>query len=605
MAVLTMKAPAKTSAIRIIRRLMAPHIAIYSGLCLLALLVAFLELAFMTLLFPFLTLLLPSSSSQQFSPKLNTLLNWTHLFIPSWSLMTSLVVLLLGVTFLKFILTLAYDYLTGYGSAITQHTLKMNLMNQFSRLPYSYFLDHKHGELVYATLLATSRTSGLLLKIPGLFIDLLRAGAIVVFIVAMSPRTALALILLGGTIYFITAFISRRVSYVLGKDRVRASGDQSNLLNEFLLGIKHMKVFGQSDRWIGLFENASQRYNALYVRDNVWLTAPKTVVEFVVFSSAFIYVLATYSGAAEASSQIALLGVVGMGLVKILPFLNGIGRAQIEIVGCLADAQTVLDMLDVPPSLEWTGRQPLRGFEHGIRLESVTFSHADRGKVIDKLSCTFEKNRTTAIVGKSGAGKTTLINLLLGLYAPNEGKISIDGVDLATLDIQTWRQRIGLVSQEAFIFHASLYDNITLGDTRFSRDQVEQAAQQAQIQSFIDDLPKGYETLLGEHGMKLSGGQQQRIALARALLRKPDLLLLDEATSHLDNISERLIQETIAALASHYTLIVVAHRISTIASADKILVLDQGRVVEEGRHLELIERGQLYKDLVKATPVLS
>ena len=213
-----------------------------------------------------------------------------------------------------------------------------------------------------------------------------------------------------------------------------------------------------------------------------------------------------------------------------------------------------------------------------------------------QINLTIPRGKTVALVGASGSGKSSLADLLVGLYAPSQGRMLIDGVDLNTIDLISWQQKLGVVSQDTFLFNASLRDNIAFGSPQASDRQIEVAAEQAQAARFIRDLPDGFATLVGERGYRLSGGQRQRISLARALLRKPDLLILDEATSALDSHSEQLVQQALKRGPDQCTL-VIAHRLSTIKEADQIVVLDHGQIVEKGTHGELLKLQRFYAAL--------
>jgi ABC-type multidrug transport system fused ATPase/permease subunit len=202
----------------------------------------------------------------------------------------------------------------------------------------------------------------------------------------------------------------------------------------------------------------------------------------------------------------------------------------------------------------------------------------------------------TALVGASGAGKTTLADLIPRFYDPTQGKVLIDGVDLRQFEINSLRRKLAVVSQDTFIFNTSIRNNIAYGTERASEAAIQEAARQANALEFIQETPEGFDTQLGDRGVRLSGGQRQRIAIARALLRNPEILILDEATSALDSVSEGLIQESLEKLSVGRTVIAIAHRLSTIAKADKVVVLEQGRIVEQGKYKELLERrGQLWK----------
>jgi len=216
---------------------------------------------------------------------------------------------------------------------------------------------------------------------------------------------------------------------------------------------------------------------------------------------------------------------------------------------------------------------------------------------LKNINIIIPKNQTVAIVGESGSGKSTLADILLRLYDLSKGKILIDGVDYKDYSRSSWLKHLSMVSQDTFIFHASIEDNIRIGKPDATPEEIREAARIANADQFIEELPEKYDTILGDRGVKLSGGQRQRIAIARAMIRKPEILVLDEATSSLDNISEKIVQKSLKMASQHQTTIVIAHRLSTIEHADKIVVLDHGRVAEEGKHNELFKKRGFYFDL--------
>ncbi|MEI6358699.1 MAG: ABC transporter ATP-binding protein [Synechococcus sp. ELA619] len=243
------------------------------------------------------------------------------------------------------------------------------------------------------------------------------------------------------------------------------------------------------------------------------------------------------------------------------------------------------------------GGRPFKAIESSIVFDNVSLDYDTGGlPSLRQINLSIPRGKTIALVGASGSGKSSLADLLVGLYAPTKGKILIDGVDLGALNLISWQQKLGVVSQDTFLFNASLRDNIAFGNPQASDRQIEAAAEQAQAAGFIRDLPEGFATLVGERGYRLSGGQRQRISLARALLRKPDLLILDEATSALDSHSEQLVQQALKRGPDQCTL-VIAHRLSTIREADQIVVLDHGQIVEIGSHGELLKLQRYYAAL--------
>ena len=241
---------------------------------------------------------------------------------------------------------------------------------------------------------------------------------------------------------------------------------------------------------------------------------------------------------------------------------------------------------------------PFVGLQREIRFEAVRLQYGpDVSPALNQVSFTLPKGKMLALVGPSGAGKSSIADLLCGLYAPTAGQIFIDDTPMDQLDLSSWQQRLGVVSQDTYLFNATIAENIMFGTKRATQSQIEAACQMAQAAGFIENLPQGYDTVVGERGYRLSGGQRQRLSLARAILRDPELLILDEATSALDSQSERLVQEAIDSFDCNQTVLAIAHRLSTIVKADMIIVLIDGCVVQHGTHSTLIEEGGLYKQL--------
>jgi subfamily B ATP-binding cassette protein MsbA len=264
----------------------------------------------------------------------------------------------------------------------------------------------------------------------------------------------------------------------------------------------------------------------------------------------------------------------------------------------MAAAERVFEVLDAESEYDRDrGTRTVSALNQGIEFEKVAFAY-EEAPVLDNVSFTARRGDITAIVGASGAGKTTLVDLIPRFYEPTRGHVLIDGVDSREIALRSLRSLIGIVSQDTVVFNDTVRNNLAYGGSgRFSEEQVIAAARAANAHDFISQLPDGYDTVLGERGTRLSGGQRQRIAIARALLIDPPILILDEATSALDTESERLVQEAIDRLLRGRTVFVIAHRLSTVAHATQILVLDQGRVVEHGTHEDLLARRGTYHRL--------
>jgi len=272
------------------------------------------------------------------------------------------------------------------------------------------------------------------------------------------------------------------------------------------------------------------------------------------------------------------------------------------LTNSLPDCEMIFAILNGKIKTIADGDKELVSFVSEIKLNNITFTYSGRKKILDNICITFEKGKTTAIVGGSGSGKSTILYLLLRLFEPDKGIVEIDGVNLSDYKIDSWLSKIGYVSQDTFIFNDTISNNITFHSAKYSEKDIIESAKYAQAHTFINEMPQKYDTIVGDRGMKLSGGQGQRIAVARAMIRKPEIFIFDEATNALDTISEAAVQKAIDEISRDHTVIIVAHRLSTISKASKIIVLGEGRILEEGTHEELLEKKSAYWELYRNQP---
>ncbi|MEM1239890.1 MAG: heterocyst formation ABC transporter subunit HepA [Cyanobacteria bacterium P01_H01_bin.26] len=305
------------------------------------------------------------------------------------------------------------------------------------------------------------------------------------------------------------------------------------------------------------------------------------------------YSLLISTGRLKAAELLTFLFV----LIRTTPLVSSLNGTRVGFIASQGALHAVTELLkreDKPYFKD--GQRFFERLQRSIDLVSVDFSYVPGEPVLHDITLSIKRGETTALVGTSGAGKTTLADLISRFYDPTRGQILVDGVDLRELKINSLRHRMAIVSQDTFIFNATVGENIVYGMENASDTDIIEAARLANALEFIQDLPNGFATVLGERGVRLSGGQRQRIAIARALLRDPEILILDEATSALDSVTERLIQESLERLSKGRTVIAIAHRLSTIANADKVVVLEKGRIVEQGNYQNLLqERGKLWK----------
>lgn len=477
---------------------------------------------------------------------------------------------------------------------------KRNIFQKYMEADYQYFIDHKQGELIYNTSQAPLSIQPLITAVTTLLSEGIIMIAIFIFLIIESWVIAAVGIGLVGVYYFITRYLGTRISYLSGKERLQAGTEEDVAINEVVSGIRQVKVFNMHRSWMSKFNDAVKRYWEYQRRDAAWSQSMPIVLMLFVYCTIGIagLIIKIHSGS-EFKESIPIFGVFGFALLRLLPSMSKFGMLRMHIMASLPNCELVYSTLNERVSILEDGRKELTALDSNVALEHVSFSHKGRAGTITDASVVFEKGKTTAIVGASGAGKTTIVDLVLRLFDPDEGRVTVDNVDLKEYRLATWLDKIGFVSQDTFIFHETVRNNIAFGSKQYSDEDVIRAARNANAHDFIVEFPEGYDTIVGDRGMRLSGGQRQRIAIARAMIREPEILILDEATSALDNVSEAIVQEAIERISTDRTVIVVAHRLSTIIDADKIVVLANGRVVEVGTHKDLMGKDGTYYNLYK------
>ena len=418
---------------------------------------------------------------------------------------------------------------------------------------------------------------------------------------SLSWQGALGILVIGVGYVFLARYLGNRISYHSSARELRALRESTVLLNEGISGIKQIKVFTTGDTWITKFQGAiTERWNNS-IRRSIWQQIPPLGLLLLLYLAIGIIVLAIKllipTGFME---LIPVFGAFAFAVFRLIPFVTTVGNTTMTLLASLPDCEVMYHILNEKITSIEDGDVAFDCFKSDIRFENVSFSYKGRKGTLKNFSTVFTKGRTAAVVGRSGSGKTTVVSLLLRLFDVNTGEIKIDGRNIKEYRLNSWLNNVGYVSQDTFVLNDTIENNITFGIDGYSKEAIIKAAKYADAHGFVSELPEGYDTVVGDKGMRLSGGQAQRIAVARAMLREPEVLIFDEATNNLDNISELAVQKAIEEISKDHTVIIVAHRLSTIANADNILVIENGRLAEEGNHQELLDKKGAYWKLYQS-----
>ena len=530
---------------------------------------------------PYLTMLIVDTDIIQLRDKE---LMMKHIYI--------LVALVFGETILNF-------FLVYFSNFISQNVIRDIRERLYHKLIYfrtSFFDKTAIGQLVTRAVgdvetIATVYTDGFLM----VFGDILRIVFVLVMMFQVDVHLSYISLGILPLMVLITRFFQKKLKKAFTDERSWTS-NQNSFVQERLSGMSLIQVFNRQKAEFQKFDEINITLKSALLRTVFIFSLFFPVVELI--SSLFIGFILFYGGfiTIKAGAVIAFIQYISMLIRPLRQIADRFNNIQRGIVG----AERVLGVMDEDFALPNTGKVSKDHFEGKIEFKNVHFAYDDKQEVLQGISFKVNPGETVAIVGATGAGKSTIISLITRLYDINSGKILLDDLELKEYELYNLRSHIGVVLQDVFLFHGSIFENLAFGDETVTLEKIKNVAKDIEVDAFIESLPGGYDYVVRERGSSISLGQRQLLSFLRAYLSDPKILILDEATSSIDHESEKLIQRATEKITKNRTSIIIAHRLSTIEKADKIIVMEHGKIVEEGKHLELLDKNGYYATLYKA-----
>lgn len=509
-----------------------------------------------------------------------------------------------GIVILLFLLKNIFGYLAAFFITFLRNgvlrDVRDTLYKKILALPVSYFSEKRKGDTISRITADVNEVQTSFLSILELIVrEPLTIIFTIIAMLMMSAKLTIFVFVFLPISGFIISLIGKKLKQQSNKAQ-EENGYFLSVVEETLSSLKIIKGFNAEDKMQQRFQASTNRLNhilnKLINRQNLASPASEFLGIFVIviilwFGGQMVLV----EGSLDAATFIAFLGLA----YNILTPAKQISKASYSVKKGNAAAERILQVLETPSTITDKPNAVVKEeFENNIKIDNINFRYEEEN-VLRNFNLQVYKGQTVALVGQSGSGKSTIANLITRFYDVNEGSITIDGIDIKDMTKKSLRDLMGLVTQDSILFNDTVRNNIALGKENASDEEIIDALKIANAWEFVKDLPKGLETNIGDSGNKLSGGQKQRLSIARAVLKNPPIMILDEATSALDTESEKLVQKALENMMKNRTSIVIAHRLSTIQNADKIVVMQKGEIVEEGKHLELLQKKGTYQKLVE------
>jgi ATP-binding cassette subfamily C protein len=568
---------------------------------------AVIEVAGIASILPFLALITSPETIQN-----NEILNWFYTTLNFQS--TNRFLIFVGIVVLVIlIVSNVFVFLTKWGLArfswMRNYSVSRKLLLKYIYQPYKFFLNQN------TTRLGKNILSEVQVAIKGVIVpllDIMARGIVAIFIfimlVAVEPLLAISLLFVLGGAYILTYRLIKRRLNIKGEQRYEANTQRFKTVNEAFSDIKLLKLRGFEKHFIKRYSKPAEKFAKINAAVQIISVIPRYITEIIAFGGIIIvvlYLLATGRGFTE---LLPIIGLYAFSTYRLLPAIQsifaGAAHLRFNLKGLNALHKDMFSFKEVEYNLSSEKIKPLP-FTREFKLENITFKYEEADKpIIKDLNIKIYVNNSVAFVGPTGSGKTTIANIILGLLRPDRGKMIVDGVEINDGNIKSWQRNLGYIPQDIYLQDDTVIRNITFGiaDEKINMDAVVKAAKIANIHDFVmKELPNQYDTVVGEKAIRLSGGQRQRIGIARAIYHNPEVLVLDEATSALDGATEQEVFEAIENIARTKTLVMIAHRLTTIQDCDVIYVMDRGDIVGCGKYDELMQTNKSFRKIARVS----